>query len=335
MINTENVIPEGCLDVMEEATYVMYAIDDDFHELLESMDIVHEEVFLEGDRLDRIGEFFKNVWAKIKQLFENVINWVKETATNIRNRFKEKRIENLLNRLSRVKVDPQQELGTIHSGTNLGNIEWLKSNIWLPRMASEVGKANKAAEEGKESTSDLNSREVKEVNDNLLKDFPLQVARTLNKDAKPEGDNFYTISNMKEDMRKAFLGDKNTVMGKDLEARKKFLINMMDDRNLITAVKNTYNAAKSTYNTITNNLKKRSKPLTDERSVAKKEIAYYKQILQVLGTGSAVQLNCIKQVSREAFRIVSRAISGGTKLSKEEAEKQKKAQPTTESVFIW
>ena len=319
-IVSENVIPEGCLNTVEEASYVCYAIEDDFRSLMEEAgadevdsdemedEVCKESVLLEGEMTDRVVDFFKSVWAKLKKLFENMIEWIKEHVAQLRKKFNEHKIDKILARLDKRDLDTlgkDEELGKFHIGGPV-----ITNTEWMSKCCDSVTEIDKI--KGKDLDKDALNKAISEI--------PLKVAQSLTAKASVAGNGFYSVSMMKEDMKDAFLGQEKPIKGSEFKSYKKQFIDAADNDSMLRTVKSAYAKSKKAIDNMIKEVKKISaKPLTEKAGAKAFVIRVYKTQAQILAAGNAVQIDCIKQRAREAFHVIARAISKSERKSKNEA----------------
>lgn len=328
IMSESTVIPEGCLNCMEEASYIAYAIDEDFNELLEKCGAgsevevdaeedteLEEAVILTEATENKVVAFFQSVWAKIKAMFENAIKWIKEQVAKIKQHFIDKKIKNLKEKLNGAAIDGKAELGTFHTGANIANTSWM--DVTHNRIAKV-----KAVKAGAKTAGNIEDE---------MKKLPSEIAKSVNaKEAKDVSDDC-SITNMKEFMRKGFLGEEVKVNGYSFSKVKDELFKLADGQKSINDVKAAYNKARKSVNDIIKIMKSHKEQDNEFKTEAHKmQIKYFKLEAQILAAGNGVQLDCIKQQIREAFGVLARATKHVTK-----KEEKKTAKNEAADIFAW
>lgn len=282
--NTE-VIPEGCLDMIEESRYVVSAIEEDFAELMNESDVVNEASLSEVG--DAIVVALQKAWGYIKKLFQDIIDWITEQVKKA----KEKKIEKVFAKFDGKSVSGDDVLGKIHAATNIGNVEWMK-----------------VFEKGIDAVTSKNA-------DEFTESLPTAISKVLGgKSAE-----IIDVKTMKEEMNKAFLGDEYEVKASIFDKNKANFKSILLNGGLKEDVKKAYNEARKQIDkaialakgkTFTGEVTKAGDEITTnngEKDKRKNVVKFLKLEAQLLSTGVAVQFKAIQQYHREIFAIVVKA----------------------------
>ena len=290
-LDTE-LIPEGCLSFVEEATYIATAIDEDFDAMVGDEDngeeSTNESVILESnDFADKIVIWAQKVWGQIKKLFNDLINWINERVTEFKNKQLEKKLANVI---SQKKLKSDAKLGKYHESSSIGDVAWM--DVLTPESLFKI---------------DTDQGDATEL---LPKKVSDAVGGKRGKSA--------TVAEMKEDMKTYFLGKEVEVTGANFNKETFVKILKGSQKN---DVKKAYNKCRAQINGYIKKIK--GWKATGEKTKAgddiyvkanenksgklKNTLNYLRRCLQLLSTGVGVQCDCIRTQNREAMSIVAAA----------------------------
>ena len=315
-IDTE-IIPEGCLSCVEEASYITSVVEEDFNALMEEAgeceedddDFTNESVVLTEGKLNEIGNkiivALQKAWGAIKKVFNDLINWIKEKVAE----FKKKNLEKTLDKVIKEdKLKPDAKLGKYHKGENISNTAWIK-----------IIKVNAAF--GNQHGGGTNDE---------IESLPKIVANVCGGNKTEDID----LSEMKKVMKEYFLGEEVEVTGANF--KKDTFANILKGSQL-SDVKKAYNEVRAYINDAIRAVKGWSKTgettkagddiytyNKDDKAEGEsygKKIKWLKRCVQILSQGNGVQCDAIRQQNREALAVVMAASRKGNKKtdSKKEA----------------
>jgi hypothetical protein len=326
-------IPEGCASFVEEATFIIGAIDEDYDELMESLSLSEgdecapetepdtepvedtNESAVVTEKFDpkaagsSIVEFLKKIWAKIKAAFEKVIKWIGEQVKNA----KAKGLDKLAAKWDKVEFKADAKLGSFHASKKLGDTKWMsaltKKAVGTDAFVDNGGNANLGA-------------------------IPSKVLKSVGISAGNE----VSVKDMRKALKDYFLSEDSViaVTGSNIGSVKSDVLAILNGGQK-AEVKSAYNEARKVINGLIDEAKSAKKEAkgTDDAKSAKKEAAQRANVArrfgQVLGTGVGVQLDCVRKQFSEAAGIALRVKA---KLSKKEEKKEEAASESVD-IFAW
>ena len=314
-LDTE-IIPEGCLSFVEEASYIASAIDEDFDALVEEFadepedgeeEATDESVVISeskaGEIANKVVVWLQKIWGQIKKVFNDLIKWIDERVQE----FKSKQLEKKLDKVANSKqLKSDAKLGKYHKGTAIGDTKWMGVLV----------------------VSDLKQIRADEF---AADDLPAKVSKACGVN---HGNEKIDVATMKKDMKEYFLGkDEIEVTGANFQ--KKIFADILKGSQK-NDVKKAYNEARKTVNDYIKKIKGWN--TTGEKTAAgddiyaktgenrssklKNTLNRLRRCSQLLSVGVGVQCDAIRTQNREAMSIVMAAARKGNKKDsvKESAE---------------
>jgi hypothetical protein len=342
-------IPEGCLDYVEESTYIVAAIDEEFDYLMESCGLSETntpagesapedkeadenvatsesaEVVTEAEKInikEKLVSALQFVWRSIKGAFDKVVEWIKDRVAEAN----QKGLAAALKRWDKATFKSDKMLGKYHVAAHIADTTYLGALKTLI-----VGSSNRA------------------YGDDPV-NMPTNILKAMNVDGVSDGTN---VSTMRAKLKEHFLGkddEKNyiTVTGANVGSVKADIERILKGDQL-NAVKKVYNETRKSVNEAITAVKQQAAPPKDENGKkqedtrsedTKKRLAgnvnSVKRYGQLLATVVGVQLECIRQQNREAFGIAFKVATKINVKAKNEAA-EVEAQPKFEAadIFAW
>lgn len=312
-VDTE-IIPEGCLNFVEESKYIVSAVDEEFDAIMEACKGCGSDVEIapadgeEGsvptdESAEAVNEGFKeikekivealqNVWSTIKKMFDDALRWINDQI----NAAKEKAIDKSIDAISKKDIPVDKVLGKVYSGEGLDNVAWMKA---LERKFGAV------------------------------EEIPAIALRAVSGTAGANVD----IAAMKKGMKEAFLGKEIEINGANFDAAE--LKSALMASKSKKAIKAAYNESRKIVNNLIKEAKaeKKDKNSTEaDKNAAAIHINVLKREAQVLATGVGVQLDALRTYQRSWFALGVKVAAKGKK--KAEAQKEEPKQESVE-IFAW
>lgn len=322
-----SIIPEGCLSFVEESTYVVSAIDEDFEDLMEACgagsdapetdtegngeDVTTESVITEkfdvASIKDNIVAAIKKVWEKIKPLFENVIKWLNDRKAEI----KQKGLDKIASKWNDVEFKADQVLGKLYPSKNID------AKIAYKQLEDMARKSS----------------------DRAVGDSPEKIPAELLKKLNIEAGDSVDVKEMSDKLRKFFLGEEETITGANVKSKKDEIFGILNG-DALKNVKDAYNAARKTINALIDEVKKAKveNESKDKETKArlKGNINSIKRYSQILARVSSVQLDAVRTQYNQARSIAFKVLF---KLKKKEDKKEEKKEETKaaseSAIFAW
>ena len=335
-------IPEGCLNFVEESTYVVAAIDEEFEDLMESCGLNETnmpagesepdadagkeadknvptsesaEVVTEGEAgrkfreaKESVVKFIQGIWAKIKKVCEDMVKGLKDQVAEAKKKF----ADAFSAKWDSVEFKSDAKIGKYHVAKNIGDTKWMEP---LKSKAQQASDDNKG------------------FNYAAVNAAPYRVLAAVDSSASASDTD---IEAMKDGLRKYFLGEETAVTGANIKSCKDDVLGIIKGSQM-KDVKATYNKAREVINNLIAEAKKSAKATSDasEKEKTVGTINVIRRYSQILATGIGVQFDCIRQQNREALAIAAKV---AFKINKKKEEPKEEAKPKTEAaidIFAW